>query len=104
MFVGVERLAQEELPAERSVRSLSDDELDTLSLGASTLGVDGEHVLFDRQVDGLRVDPGQIELNHERFTVAVGVDRHGRWSHRSAQHLLGESVKATERIGTHQHR
>src|SRR3954451_23955755 len=102
--VGVERLAQEQLTAERPVRPLTDQQLDPVGLGPLAFGMDRQHVLLDRQVNRLGLDAGKIELHHELFAVAVRVDGHRRRPGRGAERLLGESVEVTERVGTHQHR
>ena len=42
------------------------------------LGVDRQDVLLHGQVDGVRVDPGDLELDDERTVVTVGVHRQRR--------------------------
>jgi hypothetical protein len=67
------------------------------------LGLHGELVTIDRQVDGLRVDPGQVEGDDELVTLPVRVHRHDGRSQRGAEQLPGQPVKLLERVGAHQH-
>jgi hypothetical protein len=86
------------------VRPLTDEQLDTLGAGASPLGVHGQHVLLDGELDRIGRHAGEVELDDELVATAVGVDGHRRRPGRGSQRLLGESVEFAERIGTHQHR
>jgi hypothetical protein len=64
--------------------------------------VNCQHIAFHRQVDRRRIASGQIEQDDELVALAVGVDRNRRRASRRAEHLLGDPIELTERIGTHQ--
>jgi hypothetical protein len=86
------------------VGALVDQHLDVVQFGTDALRVHGQDVALHRQVDGLRIHPGQIEVDDELLAPAEGIDRHRGGPRWRAEHLLGEPVEITERIGAHQHR
>ena len=57
--LGVQGLAEEDLPGEGTVGSFGDDHLGAVGLDRGALGADGQDVLLDGQVDGSGIDPGQ---------------------------------------------
>src|SRR3954468_7157742 len=63
--VGVEGLAEEDLPGEGAGGPFGHGHLGAVGLGRGALGADGEHVLLDGQVDGVRVDAGQVQADEE---------------------------------------
>src|ERR1700733_5207962 len=102
-LVGVEGLAEEDLPGVGAVRSFGDQQLGAVGLGRGALGADGEHVLLNGQADRVRVDAGQVEVDVELVAVAVGVHRHRGRSGGGAEDLLGDPVQFAERVGAHEH-
>ena len=70
------RVAEEQLAAEGAVGPLADEQLDAVDRAALALGVDGEDVLLDGQVDRAGVDAREVELRRRTRRRAVGVDRH----------------------------
>ena len=85
------------------MRPLADEQLDIFTEAAATLGMDGQDVLLDGQIDRRRVDAGQVELDHERLALPEGIDGHGGGTGGGAEDLLREAVEVTERIGAHEH-
>ena len=67
--VGVEALAEEQLAAERALGAFADEQLDPVDRVATPLGVDGEDVPLDRELDRSRVDAREVELDDERLFV-----------------------------------
>src|SRR5207302_338423 len=63
----------------------------------------GQDVLLDGQVDGIRVDAGQVQADVEAVTPPVGIHRHRGRAGGGAEHLLGEPVQFAERVGAHEH-
>src|SRR5579863_5409662 len=63
--VGVQSLAEEDLPGEGAVGPFRHDHLGAVGPHRGALGADGEHVLLDRQVDGAGVDAGQVQADVE---------------------------------------
>ena len=103
---GVQVVSEDQLPAEHPPRTFGCDEL-RVGCPWRALGLHRDHVAFHVDVDRVRADPRQVELDVEGVALTPGVHRHGRGAgHRpgGAEHLLGQSVKVTERVGAHQHR
>jgi hypothetical protein len=99
--VGIQSLAQEELPAEAALWALRHQHLVALDRLPPPFGRDGEHVLLHRQLDGRWVHARDVEVHHEAVLVAVGVHSHdGKdW----AVGLLHKAVEFTEKIESHKH-
>src|SRR3712207_6230767 len=77
-LVGVEGVAEEQLPAEGAHRPFGDHGLDALLLLALPLRLDGQHVALHGQVDRLGVDAGEVEVDVEPVAVAFRIDVHDR--------------------------
>ena len=60
-MLGVQGLAEEDLPGEGAVGPFGDDHLGAVGLDRGAVGADGQHVLLDGQVDGLGGDAGQVQ-------------------------------------------
>ncbi len=87
-------------------RGRSDDQLGVAG-PVRALGLDGDDVAFDVQVDPVRLDAEKVELDVEGVALAPGVHRHGRWAGQgavAAEDLLGQAVQFTEWVGAHEHR
>jgi hypothetical protein len=74
--LGVQGLAEEDLPGEGAVGSFGDDHLGAVGLDRGALGADGQDVLLDCQVDGSGIDAGQVESDVEVVALPVGVHGH----------------------------
>jgi hypothetical protein len=71
--VGVEGLAEEDLPGVGPIGPFGDQQLGAVGLGRGAFGADGEHVLLDSQADRVRVDAGQVEVDEELVGQVVMV-------------------------------
>lgn len=60
--VGVEGVTHEQLPGKHSAGALGDLQVGIVAVGRGALGLDGEHVAFDVNVDRGGVHAGQIEV------------------------------------------
>ncbi|VXB89345.1 hypothetical protein CITRIK5_70169 [Citricoccus sp. K5] len=100
---GIELLTEDDLAAEHTAWLLRGQHLGAFGGPWGSLGPDSQGVALDPEIDGVRVHPGQVERDGELVTLPPGFQRHGRGPGAGAQHLLGETVKVAERIGTHQH-
>src|ERR1044072_9228506 len=78
--VRVERLPKEQLAAENAVTALVDDPLSAVGLWGLALGMDGHHVLLDREIDRVRADAWKIQVDYEMTVLAVSRHRHHRWT------------------------
>src|SRR5919198_1522410 len=93
--IGVEALPEEQLAAEAALGPLARHHLIALLGLPAPLGAHREDVLLDREIDGVGVDPGEVELHHELLPVAVGVHGHDRPA-KSPPPVLGDTVEPTE--------
>src|ERR1700753_2006083 len=100
---GVEGLAEEDLTGEGAVGPFGDDHLSPVISGWDAFGADGQYVLLDGQVDGPRIDTGQVEVDIEAVTSPVGVHGHRGGPGGGAEHLLSEPVQFAERVRAHEH-
>jgi hypothetical protein len=97
--LGVERFAEEDLAGVGSLRPLGHDHLVALSRLETPLGPHGQHILLDGQLDRLRLDARQVELDDEPVAAAAGVHRERpRRARRGGRELLGEPVELAERV------
>src|SRR4051812_14690205 len=99
--LGVEALAEKQLPAEVALRSLRRHHLLVLARLPLALGAHREHVLLDRQVDRRRIDAGKIEVDDELIALAVRVHRHRGRTRPRPEDLLRQPVEVAERIASH---
>jgi Putative glucoamylase len=67
------------------------------------LCLDRQHVLLDVQIDRVRINTRQIDVDKEPVATPVRIHRkaEGPAFAGAAQHLLGETIKLAERIKTH---
>src|SRR5579859_3999238 len=65
---GIEVVAEHQLPAEDPTRSLRRDQLRVAGTRGA-FGLHGDHVAFNVQIDRIRVDAGQVELDVERVAL-----------------------------------
>src|SRR5579875_2014251 len=102
--VTVQVLAQEQLTGEAPLGPLGQGDLDPLLGAPGTLSLDGEHITLHRDVYRLRVHPGQVHVDNEVVSPAVGIEGHGHDGRTAlgTPHLLGQAVQLPEGIGTHQ--
>jgi len=102
--VEVEVVTEDELPAEQALRPLGGERL-PVAVARRALRLDGQDVALHVDVERVRGDPGQVELDDEAVPLAPCVHRHDRRARRGAgaQELLGEPVEVAEGVGTHQH-
>ena len=98
--VGVEVVAEEQLPGELAVGPLVSDHLVPFLALRHTPGPDGDHVVLDGDVDVVGIHPGQIQVHGELVAAAQGLHRHraGGLSDGS----FGESIELAERVETHE--
>src|SRR3954447_13765245 len=106
---GVERLTEEQLAGEHTDWALGNLQLDVVARHRGTaFGLDGHDVALHVQLDGVRRYAREVERHHELVTDAIRVHGHRRRPAPRArdvpQHLLGQAVQLSERVGTHQHR
>src|SRR4051812_15791162 len=87
--LAVEGVAQEHLAGQLALGPLRSDDTDALAPAPRALRRPGAPVLLDREVDGGGVDAGDVELEYELFTLAVGVHRHGGRAALGSEDLLG---------------
>ena len=94
----VERVAEQELAAERPLRPLLDDDLIALLGREPPLGGDREHVLVAGEVDRVGVHAGQVEVHEEPVVTPVRVHREAarRGGALCAGELLCEPVEVAE--------
>ena len=102
--VGVERLAQHDLAGHRALRPLAGEHLVTLGGGPRPLGLHGEHVALDGEVDRLRRDTREIEAELDRAAVADGVHRHPLGTAGLSEQLVGDAVELAEGVVSNEHR
>src|SRR4051794_8379013 len=95
---GVEGLAEEQLAAERASGPLGYDHLVALPGLPGSLGLYGEHVLLDLEVDAVGLDPGQVEVDVEAVAPPVGIDRHDAGAPVALRETVELAVELAERI------
>lgn len=100
-MLGVEAVAQEQLPSEDPLRSLGHHDLLPVRRLPRALGAYREHVLLHRELDGVRIHARNVEADDE----AVGVHRH-RCLAKSCRGLLltqrlGNSIHLPEGVEPH---
>lgn len=68
--LGVQGVAQDQLPAEHAPRALGGQKF-PITLQSLTFGLYGQHVAFHIEVDRIRVHPGQVELLLAKYAAAA---------------------------------
>jgi hypothetical protein len=101
--LGVKVLAEEHLALERAHGPLLGDDLVAFFPVVQPLGGHTEHVLLDGEVDRVRVDAGEIEMQEDHVPPPVGIHRDRSNLNGSSESLLGEAVQIPERIEAHDH-
>src|SRR5205807_9455477 len=101
----VEVLAHYQLTGEGALGALGDDDVLSLLRLPGPFGPHGEHVLLNGEVDRGGVYPGEVEVDDEAVTVAVGVHRHRGLMGRAGLlgEQLGEAVHLPVRVEAHEH-
>src|SRR5690606_3897415 len=93
--VDVERVPEEQLPGERPTWTFPDLDVVAVAVVRFALGLDGEHVALDVQVDRVGRDTRQVELDDVLVPGTVGVHRHRGGTRRRSvlsEELLGHAV------------
>jgi hypothetical protein len=73
-----------------------------VAVAGHALGLDGQHVALDVDVDAVAADARQVELDDEPVALAPGVHRHHGGAvggARGPEQLAGKAVEVTERVG-----
>src|SRR5512132_1812030 len=68
-------VAQDQLPAEDPAGTLVGEELD-VAITSWPIGAHSKHIPLNVQIDRVRIDTGQVELNVERVVLAPCIHRH----------------------------
>src|SRR5512132_1884968 len=91
--LGVKMLAEEHLALERAHGPLLGDDLVAFFPVVQPLGGHAQHVLLDGEVDRVRVDAGEIEMEEDHVPPPVGIHRDRSNLNDSSERLLGEPVQ-----------
>jgi hypothetical protein len=95
----VHALAEGELPGERSLGSLGDDDLLAFAVVRGALGVDRQDAVLDGHLDAVRVGAGQVGLDVVAAVLAaVNVHGHTERGTRPARGHGHESVELPKRV------
>jgi hypothetical protein len=101
--IGVKVLAEEHLALERPYGSLVRDDLVAFLPLVQSFGGHTEHVLLDGEIDRVRVDAREIEVQEDRILPPVSIHRDRSNLDDPSEGLLGEAVQIPERIEAHNH-
>ena len=97
-------VAQRQLAHERTREAFGSDPLHVVLGALAALGFDGESAIVHADVDGARVDAGQVGVQHEMVTCPEQIHRHearrAGCSGLGAKQLLGQTVDVAERVET----
>ena len=100
--LGVDAVAEVQLAQERAARALVGEPLDALAAGGA-LGADGEQLTVEVDVDGARVDSGEVRVQDVQVAILVQVDGHEPGPLPSVQKVRGDAIQFAERVEKHGH-